>query len=83
MKQILQNLKTGNTVLAQVPSPQPKSGHIVIQTKKSLISPGTERMLVGIWGSDPSKLLFFLGYFDNNIRVLGLRRYFLMPKRGV
>jgi len=46
MKQILQNLKTGNTALAQVPSPQPKAGHIIIQTKKSLISPGTERMLV-------------------------------------
>jgi len=46
MKQILQNLKSGQTTLIQVPSPHPKSGSLTIQTQKSLISPGTERMLV-------------------------------------
>jgi len=46
MKQILQNLKTGNIELAEVPTPQLKEGHILVETQTSLISAGTERMLV-------------------------------------
>jgi hypothetical protein len=46
MKQILQNLSTGHTKLAEVPRPALKSGHILIMTNVSLISAGTERMLV-------------------------------------
>ena len=46
MKQILQNLKSGKTELADVPSPSAKTGHALIQTRCSLISAGTERMLV-------------------------------------
>ncbi len=46
MRQILQNLKTGKTELVDVPVPNTKSGSLIIQTQKSLISPGTERMLV-------------------------------------
>lgn len=46
MKQILQNLKSGQTTLNQVPSPYVKPGHMYIKTQKSLISAGTERMLV-------------------------------------
>lgn len=46
MKQIIQNLKSGETALEDVPAPQVKSGHILIQTTYSLISLGTERMLV-------------------------------------
>jgi predicted dehydrogenase/threonine dehydrogenase-like Zn-dependent dehydrogenase len=46
MKQILQNLKTGVSELVEVPSPKLKSGNILIQTQYSLISVGTERMLV-------------------------------------
>lgn len=46
MKQIVQNLKSGDTIIEEVPSPQLKSGHILIQTTQSLISLGTERMLV-------------------------------------
>lgn len=46
MKQILQNLKTGETELVEVPCPQGKVGHILIRTTASLISAGTERMLV-------------------------------------
>lgn len=46
MKQILQNLKTGQTTLSTVPSPRAKFGHLLIQSRKSLISVGTERMLV-------------------------------------
>lgn len=48
MKQILQNLKTGKTELVEVPSPAAKSGHLLIRTKASLISAGTERMLVEV-----------------------------------
>jgi threonine dehydrogenase-like Zn-dependent dehydrogenase len=46
MKQILQNLKNGNTELAEVPCPAIKTGHLLIQTSVSLVSAGTERMLV-------------------------------------
>ena len=46
MKQILQNLASGETSLLEVPFPKAKKGHVVIQTSKSLVSVGTERMLV-------------------------------------
>lgn len=46
MKQILQNLKTGETLLADVPCPKPTKGELLIQTNKTLVSVGTERMLV-------------------------------------
>jgi predicted dehydrogenase/threonine dehydrogenase-like Zn-dependent dehydrogenase len=46
MKQILQNLKNGKTELAELPVPNVRRGCLLIQTSKSLISLGTERMLV-------------------------------------
>ena len=46
MKQILQSFKTGVTELAELPSPRVKSGQVLIQTTRSLVSLGTERMLV-------------------------------------
>ena len=46
MKQILQNLKTGDTELAEVPCPSVSSGQLLIRTSYSLISAGTERMLI-------------------------------------
>jgi threonine dehydrogenase-like Zn-dependent dehydrogenase len=46
MKQILQNLRTGATEVAEVPVPAPKRGHLLISTSHTLISAGTERMLV-------------------------------------
>ena len=46
MKQILQNLKTGVTELADVPSPGAGAGQVLIRTSRTLISAGTERMLV-------------------------------------
>ena len=46
MKQILQNLKTGQTELVEVPFPGNRAGHNLIRTSASLISVGTERMLV-------------------------------------
>jgi predicted dehydrogenase/threonine dehydrogenase-like Zn-dependent dehydrogenase len=46
MLQILQNLETGDTEVVDVPSPLPKKDHILIATNKTLVSAGTERMLV-------------------------------------
>ena len=46
MKQILQSLKTGDTEVAEVPCPRPQSGHLLIRSSCTLVSAGTERMLV-------------------------------------
>ncbi|TFH24055.1 MAG: dehydrogenase [Bacteroidia bacterium] len=46
MKQIIQNFKTGETSLEDIPVPQPGSGKILIRTTHSLVSLGTERSLV-------------------------------------
>jgi len=46
MKQILQNMGSGETSLVTAPAPQAKSGHLLIHSTASLISAGTERMLV-------------------------------------
>ncbi len=46
MKQVLQNLKDGSTTLADVPTPRPAAGQLLIHTTTSLVSAGTERMLV-------------------------------------
>lgn len=46
MNQILQNLKNGQTILEEVPCPSVKPGHLLIRTTKSLVSTGTEKMLV-------------------------------------
>lgn len=46
MKQVLQNLSTGQTELVEAPPPQAQNGRILIDTTVSLISTGTERMLV-------------------------------------
>lgn len=46
MKQVLQHLRTGEMELAELPCPQVGRGQLLIQTRASLISAGTERMLV-------------------------------------
>lgn len=46
MKQILQSLKTGQTTLLEVPAPRPAPGQLAIHTHATLVSAGTERMLV-------------------------------------
>ena len=46
MKQILQNLSTGQSELVEAPVPQARRGSLLIDTTVSLISTGTERMLV-------------------------------------
>ena len=46
MKQIIQDLKSGETILEDVPAPKVGTGQVLIQTTRSLVSLGTERMLV-------------------------------------
>jgi len=76
MKQLFQNLKTGETSVVEVPSPTVEPGHLRIQTKLSLISSGTERMIVDFGKSNylkkakqqPDKVVQVL----NKIRTDGL-----------
>jgi predicted dehydrogenase/threonine dehydrogenase-like Zn-dependent dehydrogenase len=46
MKQIVQNLKSGETFLEEVPVPLAGRGKLLIQTTRSLVSLGTERKLI-------------------------------------
>ena len=46
MRQILQSFKTGETLLETVPVPRLEKGCVLIQTTHTLVSLGTERMLV-------------------------------------
>ena len=46
MKQIIQSLKTGQTKVEEIPIPYSSPGSLLIKTSKTLISTGTERMLV-------------------------------------
>lgn len=52
MKQIIQDLKSGKTILEDVPAPNVKAGHLLIETTRSLVSLGTERMLVEFGNSN-------------------------------
>lgn len=47
MRQIVQDLKSGKTYLEEVPVPRPAAGMVLIRTRRSLVSLGTEKMLVG------------------------------------
>ena len=46
MLQLLQHLGNGRTSLVEVPAPSPRRGALMIETKVSVVSAGTERMLV-------------------------------------
>jgi predicted dehydrogenase len=46
MKQLLQSLKDGSTEVADVPAPHTGRGQLLIRSHVSLVSAGTERMLV-------------------------------------
>ena len=46
MKQLLQNLKNGQTTVEDVPIPSPRDGMALVRVAASLVSAGTERMLV-------------------------------------
>jgi len=46
MKQLLQNMKNGKTTIEDVPVPTPRAGMALVKTAASLVSAGTERMVV-------------------------------------
>jgi predicted dehydrogenase len=46
MKQLLQNMRDGKTMIVDVPTPQVKPGTALVKVHASLVSAGTERMLV-------------------------------------
>lgn len=46
MKQLFQNFQTGETILEEIPVPQVRKGCVLIKTSRSLVSLGTEKMLV-------------------------------------
>ncbi|HEX3560917.1 MAG TPA: bi-domain-containing oxidoreductase [Pyrinomonadaceae bacterium] len=46
MKQLLQNLKTGEGVVADVPAPVAQRGRVLVRAASSLVSAGTERAFV-------------------------------------
>jgi predicted dehydrogenase/threonine dehydrogenase-like Zn-dependent dehydrogenase len=50
MKQIVQNLRNGKTQLIETPAPTLKPGFILVKTRVSLVSAGTERMVVAFSG---------------------------------
>lgn len=69
LKKIVQNLSNGETSVIEVPSPKVKKGYVLIGTITSLVSTGTERMLVEFgkagWiskaRSQPEKVMTVLG----------------------
>jgi len=46
MKQLLQNIKTGKSTIEDVPVPIPRNGQALVKVEASLVSAGTERMVV-------------------------------------
>jgi len=46
MKQLLQNMRDGKAVVEEVPVPTPQADMVLVKTEASLVSAGTERMVV-------------------------------------
>lgn len=46
MRQVFQSLSTGEVELLEVPTPALRPGHILVRTRRTVVSAGTERMLV-------------------------------------
>jgi len=46
MRQVFQSLKSGDIQLIDIPTPSPRDGQLLIQTRCTVVSVGTERMLV-------------------------------------
>lgn len=50
MKQVLQHVRSGKLELAEVPEPAPRSSGVVVRNAASLISAGTEKMIIDFAG---------------------------------
>ena len=50
MKQLVQNMRSGETLVIDTPIPRPASGQVLVRTAASLVSAGTERMVVEFAG---------------------------------
>lgn len=48
----MQNLKSGETIIEKIPIPKVKKGHLLIKSYSSVVSAGTERMLVNFGKSN-------------------------------
>jgi predicted dehydrogenase len=46
MKQLLQNIRDGKTIIENIPIPTPREGQALVKVSASLVSAGTERMVV-------------------------------------
>src|SRR5690606_29337226 len=46
MRQVVQFLKNGMTNVIELPVPRIRDGHLLVETSRTLVSPGTERILV-------------------------------------
>src|SRR5690349_15594963 len=60
MKQLLQSLKNGNLELASVPCPRAAKRHLLIRSSRTLVSAGTERMLIDKARQQPDKVRMVL-----------------------
>jgi predicted dehydrogenase/threonine dehydrogenase-like Zn-dependent dehydrogenase len=50
MKQVLQHVRSGKLELSDVPEPAPRAGGVVVRNAASLISAGTEKMIIDFAG---------------------------------
>ena len=50
MKQVVQNIRKGRTEIVEIPSPKPPPGAVLVRTAASVVSVGTERMVVEFAG---------------------------------
>ena len=48
MRQLIQSYRTGEMEVADVPPPSARSGGVVVRTVRSLVSAGTEKMVVDL-----------------------------------
>ena len=60
MKQLIQHLQTGDTFLQEIPIPQVQNGCVLIKTSRSLVSLGTEKMLIEFGKAN---------YFENKLNT--------------
>ena len=50
MKQLVQDIRTGDAIVLDVPAPRAQPGHVLIRVARSVVSPGTERSVVAFGG---------------------------------